>query len=52
MMPGPITRQESCYFYNRHDSGGIRFLSYHYEHESDITESFEDTKMIIETLFQ
>jgi hypothetical protein len=31
VMPSPKTEENACYFYNRQQKEGIRFLSYHFE---------------------
>ncbi len=51
IMPSPKTEQNACYFYNRRQADGIRFLSYHFETDADIVELFEDTDRVLNTLF-
>lgn len=43
MIAIPETEQNACYFYNRMERNEIRFVSYHFGRESDVTRSFEDT---------
>lgn len=35
MMPSPRTEEIACYFYNRVEKNGIRWVSYHFEKDSD-----------------
>lgn len=50
VMPSPRTEANACYFYNRKQGEQIRYISYHYDKESDLTESFEDTVEALEEL--
>lgn len=51
VMPSPVSAQNACYFYNRvRPDGKIRFVSYHFEPEADIEESFEDTAGALELI--
>jgi hypothetical protein len=43
VMPSPKTEENACYFYNRKQDGGIRFLSYYFESDSDVVQEFRDT---------
>lgn len=43
VMPSPRTEENACYFYNRRQIGGIRFLSYYFETDSDVVQEFGDT---------
>jgi hypothetical protein len=36
MMESPKTEQNACYFYNRIEKDGVRWISYHFESESEI----------------
>lgn len=36
MMPSPSTQQNACYFYNKVDGENVRWVSYHFDRESDI----------------
>ena len=53
IMAAPTTAKHACYFYDRLSSSGdeLRFLSYHYEEDSDVTKAFPDTMEIIGDLF-
>ena len=42
VMPSPRTEENACYFYNRKQDGGIRFLSYHFELDSEVVQEFAD----------
>jgi len=35
-MESPKTAQNACYFYNRIDEKGIRWISYHFETDADV----------------
>jgi hypothetical protein len=43
VMPSPKTEENACYFYNRREKKGIRFLSYYFESDSDVVQEFGDT---------
>ena len=51
IMPSPRTEENACYFYNRRQPGGIRFLSYYFETDAEIVEAFDDTASTLATLF-
>jgi len=36
VMPAPRTEQNACYFYNRVQKGGVRFVSYHFDKEAEV----------------
>ena len=36
LMESPKTQQNACYFYNRLNKEGVRWISYHFESEADI----------------
>jgi len=42
-MASPKTEQNACYFFNKQQKDGLRFVSYHFEKEAEITEQFTDT---------
>lgn len=42
LMPSPRTEQNACYFYNRQDKNGIRFLSYYFDSDSEVVDEFAD----------
>jgi hypothetical protein len=50
VMPSPRTEENACYFYNRREKQGIRFLSYHFEVDADVTQLFEDTAKTLDNL--
>ena len=37
MMESPKTEQNACYFYNRVEKDRVRWISYHFEAEPEIT---------------
>jgi hypothetical protein len=51
VLEPPAKEQNACYFYNRKESGGISFHSYHFRAESNITDRFQDTEKAINRLF-
>ena len=51
MMPSPEIQQNACYFYNRRQANGIRFLSYYFERDPDVTGPFQDTAQALGMLF-
>jgi len=42
VMPSPRTEENACYFYNRQQKNGIRFLSYHFDSDSEVIQQFAD----------
>src|SRR6476646_6192778 len=36
MMPSPRTEEIACYFYNRVEKEGVRWVSYHFEKDADV----------------
>ncbi|MHA1280434.1 MAG: hypothetical protein ACTSQ8_24970 [Candidatus Helarchaeota archaeon] len=45
MLPSPTTEQNACYFYSRFDGQGIRYVSYHFENQSE--QEVEDDGLVI-----
>ena len=52
VMPSPKTEENACYFYNRQQKDGIRFLSYHFESDSDVVQEFADAAEALRKLTQ
>ena len=50
VMPSPRTEDNACYFYNRIQNDGIRFLSYYFEAEPEIVSEFSDVEAAISGL--
>jgi hypothetical protein len=50
VMPSPTSAENACYFYNRQQTDGVRFVSYHFEQEADIVNQFPDTLAAISAL--
>lgn len=48
IMPSPKTEENACYYFNRLDGGGSRYLSYHFAADSDIT--LADGSDVLQTL--
>jgi hypothetical protein len=43
----PASAKNACYFFNRLEKGGIRFVSYHFVDQPERTDKFEDTASAI-----
>ena len=52
VMASPRAAQNACYFYNRRDQDGVRFVSYHFEEEAEVRESFQDTAEVLQGMLQ
>ena len=52
IMPAPKTEQNACYFYNRRQKGGVRFISYHFDREAEVVEEFSDMADLLTMLQQ
>jgi len=50
VMHSPKTEENACYFYNRRQSGGIRYLSYHFATDSEVVDVFEDVGHVIDSI--
>ncbi|MFO0713614.1 MAG: hypothetical protein U0353_27425 [Sandaracinus sp.] len=50
VMASPKTASNACYFYNRKTGDGVRFVSYHYPEDSDLTDRFDDTARAVAAL--
>lgn len=50
VMPSPKTEANACYFYNRRGNQQQKFVSYHFEVDSEVEEFFEDTEAAILSL--
>jgi predicted RNA methylase len=50
LMPSPKTASNACYFYNRRTSEGVRFVSYHYVEDSDVTGPFAEVAAVVQAL--
>lgn len=42
VMRSPKTEENACYFYNRQQNNGIRFLSYYFDSDPELVEQFPD----------
>jgi hypothetical protein len=42
LMPSPGTELNACYFYNRSQQDGHRFVSYHFSSANEVTGNFDD----------
>jgi hypothetical protein len=49
-MPSPRTEENACYFFNRMQGDQCRFISYHFEKDSDLVDAFADTAKAIQEL--
>jgi len=52
VMPSPKMEENACYFYNRQQKDGIRFLSYHFESDSEVVQEFVDTAEALRKITQ
>lgn len=50
VMPSPKTEANACYFYNKRVAANQRFVSYHFEADSQIEDIFEDTQIALDSL--
>ena len=50
VMPSPKTEANACYFYNRRQASNQKFISYHFEADSEIEEFHADTLAALEGL--
>ena len=50
VMPSPRTEENACYFYNRQQKDGIRFLSYYFDSDSEVVQEFSDAAEVLRTL--
>ena len=50
VMPSPKTESNACYYYNRKQGDHQRYVSYHFESESEIEVAFVDTDEAIHAL--
>jgi hypothetical protein len=48
VMPSPKTEGNACYFYNRKQNENQRFISYHFEAESEVEKFFPDTQIALD----
>jgi hypothetical protein len=50
MMASPQTAVNACYFFSSKGKEGYRYVSYHFEQESGLTQPFEDTTAAFDRL--
>lgn len=50
VMASPSKVANACYFYNRAERDGQRFVSYHFEEEAEVVDRFDDTALAMERL--
>jgi len=50
VLPSPKTEETACYFYNRLDAEGVRFLSYYFEGDSEVIAKFGDVASALKEL--
>jgi hypothetical protein len=46
----PADAQSACYFYNRVQLGGVRYVSYHFETQPELIEPFPGARALLEEL--
>jgi hypothetical protein len=49
-MESPTTEQNACYFYNRVERDGVRWISYHFENESEIVKPDDEVLQALSLL--
>lgn len=47
MGASPASEPTACYFFNREEKDGVRFVSYHFDRHAELTEQFPDTASAI-----
>ena len=47
IMESPKTAQNACYFYNRKEPKGFRFISYHFEAEAEFVSEFKEIDEVL-----
>ncbi|MGZ0174946.1 MAG: hypothetical protein ACKVHE_36075, partial [Planctomycetales bacterium] len=52
VMPSPRTEENACYFYNRRQAEGIRFLSYYFEADAEVVADFDDVAIALTELMR
>jgi len=50
-MSSPTDEENACYFYNRFEKDSIRWISYHFERQSEIIKTDEELKDFITSFF-
>jgi hypothetical protein len=50
IMPSPRTATPACYFYNRKEKHQYRYLSYHFEEDSELIDDFADVAEMLKRL--
>lgn len=48
----PPTAKNACYFFNRVEKDGVRFVSYHFSDRAELKEQFADARAAIRSLVQ
>ncbi len=47
VLPSPDTAENACYFYNRRQSDGVRFVSYHFEGGAEVVRQDNETEQVL-----
>lgn len=50
VIASPRSAQTACYFYNRADRDGVRFVTYYFGSDSEIVEAFPETRQLVAEL--
>jgi hypothetical protein len=50
--PSPQSAKNACYFFNRLERDGARFISYHFTDRPELTSQFPDAREVINFLTQ
>lgn len=51
ILASPESAQNAAYFYNRRQTGGLRFISYHFEQASEVIREFPDAVEALQLVF-
>jgi hypothetical protein len=52
VMPSPEKRANACFIFNRREDGAFRYVSYHFEAESEIAGTFPDVERALGRIHQ
>lgn len=48
--PSPIEESNSCFFFNRRENGQLKFISYHFVQQPELTQDFPDARHVLDML--
>jgi hypothetical protein len=50
VLASPQSAQNTCYFYNKTDAEGVKFISYYHSTDSEVVDAFPDTREFLKEL--